>query len=195
VRADAKRNYDQLMAVASVVVTEEGADASLRDIARRAGVGLGTMHRHFPTRETLLEALLRTGFDRLTAEAAELEEADSAGDALVSWLREFVACATSYQGVIALMVAAIEDPGSALHASCVAMKAAGARLLARAQADGAARPDIDDTDLYALAGSLAWAGDQPALAARADHLFAIVTGAILTAPATHPGRTGARVTE
>ncbi|MET7683023.1 TetR/AcrR family transcriptional regulator [Streptomyces sp. NPDC005423] len=183
-RADAQKNYDQLLAVASVVVTEEGAGASLRDIARRAGVGLGTMHRHFPTRETLLEALLRTGFDGLTARAAELEVSGSAGDALASWLREFVACAANYRGVIASMVAAIEDPESALHASCVGMKAAGARLLVRAQAEGAARTDIDGTDLYAIAGGLAWVSDQPAFAARTDHLFDVVTSAILRDRAT-----------
>ncbi|MEU4658489.1 helix-turn-helix domain-containing protein [Streptomyces sp. NPDC023723] len=179
-RADARKNYERLLTVASAVVTEEGAGASLRDIARRAEVGLGTVQRHFPTREALLEALLRTGFDQLTAEAAELEGAGPAGDALRTWLRAFVACATDYQGVIASMVAAIEDPDSALHASCVAMRAAGARLLARAQADGVARTDIDGTDLYALAGALAWAGDQPALAARADHLFDVIADAVLT---------------
>jgi AcrR family transcriptional regulator len=184
VRADARKNYHQLLAVASAVVTEEGADASLRDIARQAGVGLGTLYRHFPTRETLLEALLQTSFDELTAKAAELEMSGSAGDALVSWLRDFVACADNYRGVIASMVAAIEDPESALHASCVTMKAAGAQLLARAQAEGAARTDIDGTDLYALAGALAWVGDQPALAPRADHLFDVIAGAILTNQAT-----------
>ncbi|MEH1169441.1 helix-turn-helix domain-containing protein [Micromonospora sp. CPCC 205539] len=179
-RADAQKNYDRLLAVARVVVTEEGADASLRDIARRAGVGLGTLQRHFPTRETLLEALLRTGFDELTTRAAELETAGPAGDALVAWLRDFVACAYTYRGAIASMVAAIDDPESALHASCVTMKAAGARMLTRAQAEGAARTDIDGIDLYALGGALAWVGDQPALASRVDHLFAIITSAILT---------------
>ncbi|MEV6926039.1 hypothetical protein AB0M46_16300 [Dactylosporangium sp. NPDC051485] len=64
------------------------------------------------------------------------------------------------------------------------MRAAGARLLARAQAAGAARTDIDGTDLYALAGALAWVGDQPALAPRADHLFDVIAGAILTNQAT-----------
>ncbi|MEV4701877.1 helix-turn-helix domain-containing protein [Actinoplanes sp. NPDC049316] len=185
-RADARRNYEQLLAVASVVVTEEGADASLRDIARRAGVGLGTMYRHFPTREALFEALLRTGFDELAAKAGDLEAAPSAGDALVSWLREFVACAHNYRGVIDSMVAAIEDPDSALHASCTTMRAAGARLLDRAQAEGAARTDIDGTDLYALGGALAWVGDQPALASRVDHLFALVAETILTKQPARP---------
>jgi AcrR family transcriptional regulator len=179
-RADARKNYDHLLAVARDVVTEQGADASLRDIARRAGVGLGTMYRHFPRREALLEALLRASFDELTAKAAEREASGSPDMALVSWLRETVAVAHHYSGAIALMVAAIADPDSALHASCVTMRAAGARLLARAQAEGMARTDIDGADLFALVGALAWIGDQPTLASRADHLFGVIASAILT---------------
>ncbi|PRY21955.1 TetR/AcrR family transcriptional regulator [Pseudosporangium ferrugineum] len=182
-RADARKNYDQLLAVADGVVTEQGATASLRDIARQAGVGLGTLYRHFPTREALLEALLRTGFDDFTARARALETADSPGDALASWLRDVVAFTRSYRDVVASMVAAIDNPESALHASCAGVRAAGARLLARAQAAGAARRDMDGTDLFALAGALAWLGDQPALASRSDHLFDLVASAILTVPA------------
>ncbi len=179
-RTDAKKNYDHLLAVARDVVTKQGADASLRDVARRAGVGLGTLYRHFPTREALLEALLRTGFDGLTARADELDTSNSPGDALVSWLHGLVACANDYRGAIAAMVTAIEDPKSALHASCVTMKAAGARLLARAQSEGLARTDIDGADLFALVSALAWLGDQPSLAPRADRLFGVIASAILT---------------
>ena len=179
-RADAQKNRDQLLTVARTVLTDQGADASLRDIARRAGVGLGTVQRHFPSRESLYEALLRTSFDELTATAAVLGTADSAGDALVSWLRDFVAVASNYRGVISSMVHAIDDPESALHASCVTMRAGGTRLLARAQAEGTARTDIDGADLFALVGALAWLGDQPALAPRAEHIFDVITSAILT---------------
>ncbi|WP_417813856.1 TetR/AcrR family transcriptional regulator [Thalassospira alkalitolerans] len=178
-RADARKNYDHLLSIARDVVTEEGADASLRDIARKADVGLGTLYRHFPTREALLEALLRTSFDELKTTARDLETAPSADDALVSWLRDLVACANDYRGVIASMVAAIEDEASALHASCVTMKAAGTRLLTRAQQKGLARTDIDGADLFALVGALAWLGDQPSSAPRADHLFGIIADAIL----------------
>jgi AcrR family transcriptional regulator len=181
-RADARKNYDQLLTVATTVVAEQGANASLRDIARRADVALATLYRHFPTREALLEALLRTGFDELAARADELETSSSPQNALAWWLRECVTWAHQYRGVTELMVAAIEDAESALHASCVTMRAAGTRLLTRAQAEGTARADLDGTDLFALVGALAWLGDQPALAARADHLFGVVSGAILTAP-------------
>ena len=178
-RADARKNYDHLLAVARDVVTEQGVDASLRDVARRAGVGLGTLYRHFPTREALLEALLRASFDELTARAGELETSGTPDDALVSWLREAVAVARNYSGVVASMVAAIADPDSALHASCVTMRAAGTGLLVCAQAEGMARTDLDGTDLFALVGALAWLGDQPSLASRADHLFGVIVSAIL----------------
>ena len=179
-RADAKKNYDQLLAVARAVVTEEGADASLRDIARRAGVGLATLYRHFPTREALLEALLRESFDELAAQAAVLETTEPPEDALMTWLRNCVAFAHAYRGVTELMVAAIEAPESALHASCVTMRAAGTRLLTRAQTAGTAQADIDGADLFALVSGLAWLSDQPALTPRAGHLFGLIASTILT---------------
>ncbi|TMU92582.1 TetR/AcrR family transcriptional regulator [Streptomyces sp. DASNCL29] len=179
-RADARKNRDHLLAVAGTVIAEQGVDASLRDIARKAGVGLATLLRHFPTREALLEALLHTSFAELTARAGELETSGSPEDALVSWLRDCVAWTTEYRGVTVLMAAAIEDTESALHASCVTLRAAGTRLLTRAQDAGAARADIDGTDLFALIAALAWLGDQPSLAPRADHLFDVVASAILT---------------
>jgi AcrR family transcriptional regulator len=179
-RADAKKNHDHLLAVAGAVIVEQGVDASLRDIARRAGVGLATLFRHFPTREALLDALLRAGFDELAEKATELETSNSPGDALVTWLRDFVAYARNYRGATQAMTSAIEAPESALHASCVSMRAAGARLLTRAQADGAARDDIDGADLFGLVAALAWLGDQPSHAKRADHLFDVVLSAIVT---------------
>jgi AcrR family transcriptional regulator len=181
VRADARKNYDHLLVVARDVVAAQGAAASLRDVARQAEVGLGTLYRHFPTREALLEALLRTSFDELTAQAAQIEADSSPREALVTWLRDCVAFSTTYRGVTELMVAAIEEPDSALHASCVALRAAGARLLSRAQDDGAARHDLDGTDLFALIAAMAWLGDQPALASRAPHLDEVITDAILVA--------------
>ena len=82
-------------------------------------------------------------------------------DALFEWLRECVACAHEYRGVTSLMMAAIVDPESALHSSCITMRAAGTRLLARAQDIGIARTDIDGNDLFSLVvGALAWLSDQ-----------------------------------
>ncbi len=113
-RADARKNYSHLFAVARDVITEHGADASLRDIARRADVGLGTLYRHFSTRE----ALRRASLDELTQKAGELETSSSPDEALVSWFREAVAFTHSYSGVVALMAAALADrfPPFMLHA-------------------------------------------------------------------------------
>ncbi|PIO97062.1 TetR family transcriptional regulator [Pleomorphomonas carboxyditropha] len=183
-RADARKNYEQLLAVARLAVTKDGADASLRDIARKAGVGLGTLYRHFPTREALLETLLRTAWDELAAKAHELETASAPDEALVSWLRDFIASVRTYRGVVAVMMSALNDKESALYASCAEMRASGTRLLARAQAEGTARTDIDGTDLIALAGALAWIGDQPAIESRAERLFDVVMSAVRECPAT-----------
>jgi AcrR family transcriptional regulator len=182
-RADARKNYDRLLAVGRDVVTEQGAEASLRDVARRAGVGLGTLYRHFPTREALLEALLRTNVDELTAQAADRETSGTPEDALISWLRDSVALTHEYRGVAALLTAAMEDTESALNASCVALHEAGTRALERAHAAGIARADIDGTDLFALVAALAWLYDQPSLAQRADHLFGVISSAVLTGQA------------
>ncbi|MER6317977.1 TetR/AcrR family transcriptional regulator [Streptomyces sp. NPDC001581] len=183
-RADARKNRDQLLAAAGTAIAEQGVDVSMRDIARRADVGLATLLRHFPTREALLDALLRTSFDELTAKADTLEASSSPGDALASWLSDCVAWTTEYRGAVTLMAAALEDTESALHASCVTLRAAGARLLTRAQDAGVARTDFDGADLFALVAALAWLGDQPALAPRADRLFGVVAGAILTGTAS-----------
>jgi len=97
-RADAEKNYNKVLAVARDIFTEHSADASMRDIARRSGVGLATLLRHFPSRDALFEALLCTNLDALTQRADELETADSPDEALVSWFREWVAFAQSCKG-------------------------------------------------------------------------------------------------
>lgn len=78
------------------------------------------------------------------------------------------------------MVAAIEEPESALHTSCVAMRAAGTRLLGRAQDAGVARRDVDGVDLFALISALAWLHDQPAFTSRADHVLDLIASAVLS---------------
>lgn len=179
-RADARKNYNHVLAVARNVVAEHGADASMRDIARQAEVGLATLLRHFPTRDALFDALLRENLDALTQKALALETSKLPGDALISWFREGVAFVHSYSGVTALMASAHEDPDSALYASCKAVHESGARLLLRAQKQGEARSDMDGVDLFALMSSLGWLADQPAFEQRGDHLLDLISSAILT---------------
>jgi AcrR family transcriptional regulator len=177
-RADARKNYGHILAIAREAVTEHGADVSMRDIARRAEVGLATLLRHFPTREALFEALVCTDLDALTQRADELETSNSP-DALLSWFREWVAFAQSHKGVVAMMAAAHTNPDSALYASCAAVHSASARLLLRAQAEGTARGDMNGDDLFALMTAIGWAVDQPSFAPRADHLVRLIMGATL----------------
>ncbi|WP_326821306.1 TetR/AcrR family transcriptional regulator [Streptosporangium sp. NBC_01756] len=162
VRADARRNYEHLLAVAGEAFAEHGTDASLRDVARRAGVGIGTLYRHFPTRETLLEALMSSRFDVLRASAEDLLGAPSPRDGLLAWLREFAVGSTAYRGLPESVMTALREEGSELHASCHAMRAAGGRLLARAQESGAVRADLTAGELLALVAGIAWASEQSA---------------------------------
>ena len=124
----------------------------------------------------------------MTREASDLETSLAPDEALVSWFRDGVAFVQSYNGVVDLMAAAIADTDSALHAACVSVRSAGARLLSRAQAVGLARADIDGVDLFALMGALGWLGDQPSFAPRAHHLLSIISLALLTGEAAQRPR-------
>jgi AcrR family transcriptional regulator len=178
-RADAQRNYALLLDTARAVVAEQGTQASLREIARRAEVGLGTLYRHFPTRDALLEALLRESFDRLADSARRLAETHPPEQALHEWLHEFLAGNTAYRGLAASMMATLGDEKSALYASCRAMRQAATDLLEGAQATGRVRPDVDRLDLLALVSSIGWIVEQaPSMADRGDHLFALVWDAL-----------------
>lgn len=162
IRADARRNYDLLLAAAREAFAAHGTDASLRDIARQAGVGIGTLYRHFPTREALLEALLASRFDALRQRAEQLSTAAAPGSALLDWLGELAAGSVTYRGLPESVMTALRDEQSQLHASCAGMRAAGGRLLRRAQEAGEVRPDVTAAQLLALAAGLAWAGEQSA---------------------------------
>lgn len=170
-RADARKNHDALLEAAAAVFADQGADASLRVIARRADVGLATLLRNFPTRDALLEVLLRNGFRELAEQGRALMAAEDPRTALLTWLREFIRCADVYRGAVEVMASAIEDEDSALHAACVEMRASGAQLLARAQQAGVARADLDGADLFLLAAGFAWTGSQASTPARREHVL------------------------
>lgn len=184
-RADARKNYDHILKVARDVVAEHGVSASMRDIARRSGVGLATLLRHFPTREALFEALVCKKLDALTQKADELETSTRPDEAILSWFREWILFAQSQRGVVAMMAAAHTNPDSALYASCAAVHSASARLLARAQDEGRARADMNGDDLFGLMSALGWLVDLPSFAPRADHLTDIVASAILASPSSN----------
>jgi AcrR family transcriptional regulator len=183
VRADGRRSHDRLLAAAQAEFAEHGTDASLREVARRAGVSIATLYRHFPTREALLEALLRHGFDSLRAQAADLLTAPDPGQALAVWIGELAAASARYDGVPASVMGALRDPGSTLHASCVGLRAAAGDLLARAQRSGQIRADLDPGELLASAYAMAWASRQaPRPGDAGERFLALLVEGLATRP-------------
>ena len=178
-RADAQQNYDRILDAATHVLATPGADQSMRAIARHADVGLATLLRNFPSRDALFEALLRDRFRELTATGEALLAASDPQAALLGWLREFVLGADAYSGVVDAMTSAIADPESPLHAACVAVRGAGAALLARAQDAGVARTDLDEADLFLLAAGCAWTIGEAATPTQREQMMAVQLGAVV----------------
>jgi AcrR family transcriptional regulator len=153
-RADARRNYDKLIAAAREAFTEDGSAASLEDIARRAQVGIGTLYRHFPTRQALLEAVYLEEVEAICQSAEGLSELDP-WDALTTWLRRFVGYAATKRA-LAEELLAVTGADSEVLASCrTAISAAGVPLLERAQRAGVARPDTTFLDVGRMVGGIA----------------------------------------
>jgi AcrR family transcriptional regulator len=174
-RADAQRNRDRLIAVAHDAFRTHGADASLDDIARAAGVGSGTLYRHFPTRQALLAAVSAEAIKGLLSDARRLSQADDAGAAMVAWFDALVVHITEFSGFADELRRGMEDEYSELHGACMAMGASFDDLLARAQAAGDVRADLDATDLRRLVHAVAHATeglpDRPAAASRLLHVL------------------------
>jgi AcrR family transcriptional regulator len=169
-RADARRNYKRLLCAARETFDEQGAHACLDEIARRAGVGIGTLYRHFPTRRDMVEAVLHDDIAALCAAAERLLAAPDAGEALARWLRAVAAHATASRGLAAELLRTSEA-GLPPSGQCQEMRVLGARLLTRAQAAGEIRPDISADDLFTLINGLALvsdAGDQESTARLLD---------------------------
>ncbi|MFH8568984.1 TetR/AcrR family transcriptional regulator [Streptomyces sp. NPDC017993] len=175
-RADARRNYERLLTEARTAFTEHGTDTSLEDIARRAGVGIGTLYRHFPNRTALMGAVFQGEVDALLAHAKELADAPQPCVALVEWLRAIITHASTYRGLSrALMAASADDSDSSGMARCsVPMREAGGALLTRAQEAGSVRPDVSIGDLLQLTNGIALAVEEsPGDAKLADRLLTL----------------------
>ena len=153
-RADAQRNYDALLAAGESVFARFGVDAPFEDVAREAGVGRGTLYRHFPTRDHLLVAILQERVDLLDAKARELVHAPDAFQALSEWLRLFDQSATEYGGMSARLGSGLADDGSPVATLCGPMKANFAHLFERARNETPLRPDVSAVSLLAMISGL-----------------------------------------
>ncbi|MCT7356485.1 TetR/AcrR family transcriptional regulator [Streptomyces sp. 15-116A] len=160
-RADARRNRERLLAAAVEAFAAQGEGASLDDIAKQAGVGSGTLYRHFPTRRALLEAAYADRIDAIAARAGELAERLPPGEALVEWLGELGAGMVRVRGLRALLSSSVGGGDGTVRdvrdASdcCDPLKSAVARLVGAAQEAGVLRRDVEPIDVLRLVHGVA----------------------------------------
>jgi AcrR family transcriptional regulator len=173
-RKDAARNFDALLTAAREAFAEHGAEASLEDIARRAGVGIGTLYRNFPTRRDLFESVYADEVNALCRAAVEVADREP-WEALTAWLRRFAGYMVTKRAVRE----ALNDESDIFMACRESMYAAGGPLLERAQQAGVARSDMDFGDLLRMvAGITATAFDDDA---QRDRVLAIALDGVRTA--------------
>jgi AcrR family transcriptional regulator len=154
-RADALRNYEKLVAAAREAFTEADRSASLEDIARRAGVGIGTLYRNFPTRTDLVQAVYVGEVEALSRSAAELAELEP-WEALSGWLQRFVGYVATKQALADELFAVADPERQAVFAGCRAMlNSAGEPLLRRAQDAGIVRPDVTIEEVVRMVAGIA----------------------------------------
>lgn len=146
-RADAERNRERILEVAKQEFTRSGADTSLDDIAKQAGVGPGTLYRHFPTREELLKAVYRTEMEKLAAAGQRFTETMSPVEALRAWLLLFVDGIATKQIIAPALNALVGDPKKIFEASYAQVHEALRTLVKRAVRNGDIRKDLDPIDL------------------------------------------------
>jgi AcrR family transcriptional regulator len=168
-RADARRNVERLIETAREAFATQGPSAPLDDIAHAAGVGSGTLYRHFPNRVALMEAVYRANVERLCADGERLAATEPPAQALLAWLRGFVTVVSEKRGLAAALTE--EGRTSELFAQCHSMiNTTGAQLLDRAKAAGAVRDEVALGDVLKMAKAFALAAETspegPALAER-----------------------------
>jgi AcrR family transcriptional regulator len=159
-RADACRNEERLLTAARATFVEKGIDASLEEIAKVAGVGIGTLYRHFPNRQALVEAILQDHLNLLVKSGAELLEAEDAYEALVTWLNQFLEQITFYRGATLPVATAVLNCASGKPSVCQTMQETGERLVERAQSAGHVRDDITIADVMTMVNAVGWVAEQ-----------------------------------
>ncbi|WOH80078.1 TetR/AcrR family transcriptional regulator [Bradyrhizobium sp. BEA-2-5] len=182
-RADAVRNRERVLESAKAVFSAGGSEASLEAVARHAGVGIGTLYRHFPTREDLFEAVYRREVEQLSELAEQLKYAKDPVDALRRWLRSNVEFVATKKGMVAAL-ALVAHGSTELHAySFDRLTGAIGTLLARAVAAGAIRNDISAEDLLRTLVGMCYMHDQPGWQTTALRLLDVFVDGLRVQPA------------
>ena len=179
-RADAQRNYARLLTMARAAVSERGSEISLEDIARSAGVAIGTLYRHFPTRQALLEAVFLEETDELRVRAEELASAPDPFDAFLTWLRLQMDFAARGRSMGAAVMAAKHVPGTRIAAATMAMHQAGGVLLRRAQDAGQIRGDVLLPDVIRLVYGIVMVNEHASDPEGFNRMFDLVIAGIRT---------------
>ena len=177
-RADAVRNRRALLDAALAAFQRGGVTASLDDIAKAAGVGAGTLYRHFPSRDDLVLAVIDDGLLGLAERGEELLDAADPVAALADWLDAFVAQAGLFEGLARTLV----NPEAGDDTTCKRSKRAGAALLDRAVTAGQLRDDVSSADLLDVAAAIAWLGDQGRDDAQRSRLLTLVIDGMRRVP-------------
>jgi AcrR family transcriptional regulator len=160
-RADAQRNKDKLLTAAMAAFAEHGVDASLEDIARRAGVGIGTLYRHFPTRDCLMESVYRHQVELLCDAADDLVATQTPDQALEAWMEQFVQHVATKRGM-AMALKSVIGKDSELFAYCHGrIRGSVELLLANAVKSGDIRSDVEAADLLKALSGICLVSDQP----------------------------------
>jgi AcrR family transcriptional regulator len=179
-RADAQRNRIRLLETAKAAFAEKGSAASLDEIARTSGVGAGTLYRHFPTRDALIEAVYRNETEQLVAAATRLTETHPAVTALREWLLLFVDYIATKHGMYEALNSIVGGTSDLRSASTAQVKQANAKLVGRAVASGDIRLDLDPLDLLRALAGVANVSSGPDGERAAKHLVEILIAGIQT---------------
>lgn len=173
-RSDAKRNHDALLEAASAAFAEKGTDTSLEDVARRAGVGIGTLYRHFPTRDALVEAAYRRGVERLCDEAERLLAGNEPDVALETWMRDFVGYIATKRGLASTLKLAGDSHADLFAYVHQRIRTAVDSLVDAAAATGRIRADVDGSDLVRALGGICMVSDQAGWQDQARRLVSLL---------------------
>jgi AcrR family transcriptional regulator len=187
-RADARRNYQKLLTAAAEAFAEYGADdVSLEEIARRAGVGIGTLYRHFPTRQALLEAVYRDQVEALRARADDLIATKPPAKALANWLRDLIDFGRTKRMLTSALLTTVSRDSEVMTSNSRIVRGAATDILTGAQQAGVVRADADPADLmrlvHAISMTTEWAGDDNE---QADRLLALVLDGLKSQPTDRP---------
>jgi AcrR family transcriptional regulator len=188
-RADAQRNRDHVLDVANQVFATEGLEVPIDEIARRAGLGVGTLYRHFPTKEALFMAIVLRRMEQVAADAQALGAAKDPGAAFFAFLSNLIDDAPAKRDLMMALAAAGFDPHRTGAKTKTEIKHAVGKLLARAQEAGAVRPDVLVGEVFSLVNGVhaaisAYPRDERSRARLVDIVFDGLRGRPTEASAT-----------